>query len=126
MSEEPKKIAIIGYGKSAIMMKIMLETKHPDWNVGIICMEDHLSEREIKMHREEEDKRLVVLDELVDQSAIAKAIVSLRSPKPNFDMSVEADQREMYAERRYQKPARIRGAAQQKRQARKAKNRGKR
>lgn len=120
---EPKKIVIIGGGHHSIIMKAALQDLHPEWEIKQISIEDHMSARE------ENDKRIVILDEICSEFDVKQLINSLKSRRKLDDndfIETSRDERQMMKDARYQKPPRLRGAAQNKRLASKARNKGKR
>lgn len=117
MSEEKprKKIGIVGTGDTPRVMKAILE-EMTDFDVEIISF-DELNERRAQ-NKQIEENRFVVLEDLYNQKDVSKAMTKLVSASRAECFS--ADEREFYASRRYQKPPRIHGTAQHKRQAKKA------
>lgn len=125
---EPKKIVIIGGGRHSIIMKAALQDLHPEWEIKQISIEDHMSARELA-RREENDKRIVILDEICSEFDVKQLINSLKSRRrldDNDFIETSLDERQLMKDSRYQKPPRLRGAAQHKRLASKARNKGKR
>ncbi|AUG87712.1 hypothetical protein HOS54_gp006 [Klebsiella phage Menlow] len=125
---EPKKIVIIGGGRHSIIMKTALQDLHPEWEIKQISIEDHMSARELA-RREENDKRIVILDEICSEFDVKQLINSLKSRRrldDNDFIETSLDERQLMKDARYQKPPRLRGAAQHKRLASKARNKGKR
>lgn len=121
---EPKKIVIIGGGRHSIIMKAALQDLHPEWEIKQISIEDHMSARELA-RREENDKRIVILDEICSESDVKQLITSLKSRRKLDDndfIETSRDERQMMKDARYQKPPRLRGAAAHKRQATKMNN----
>ena len=116
---EPKKIVIIGGGHHSIIMKAALQDLHPEWEIKQISIEDHMSARE------ENGKRIVILDEICSESDVKQLIASLKSRRKLDDndfIETSRDERQMMKDARYQKPPRLRGAAAHKRQATKMNN----
>lgn len=121
---EPKKIVIIGGGHNSIIMKAALQYLHPEWEIKQISIEDHMSARELA-RREENDKRIVILDEICSESDVKQLINSLKSRRKLDDndfIETSRDERQMMKDARYQKPPRLRGTASHKRQATKMNN----
>lgn len=121
---EPKKIVIIGGGRHSIIMKAALQDLHPEWEIKQISIEDHMTARELA-RREENDKRIVILDEICSEIDVKQLIASLKSRRKLDDndfIEISPDDRQMMKEARYQKPPRLRGAAAHKRQVTKMKN----
>ena len=115
MSEENKKRVIVlaappgTFGLSAVIDR--LRERRPDLDIVVTSDE-----------REMVDLSKVAV---VDANTIHTLQALGRSIQRN-EFSAQADMREFYANRRYQEPTRLRGAAAQKRQAKKSKNKGKR
>lgn len=125
---DPKKIVIIGGGRHSIIMVAALQNIHPDWDIKQISIEDHMSSREMA-RREENDKRVVILDEIASDEKVKRVIGHLKSRSGRGEISfieTSVDERQLMADARYQPPGRIRGSAQHKRLAKKARNKGKR
>lgn len=121
---EPKKIVIIGGGHHSIIMKAALQDLHPEWEIKQISIEDHMSARELA-RREENDKRIVILDEICSESDVKQLINSLKSRRKLDDndfIETSRDERQMMKDARYQKSPRLRGTASHKRQATKMNN----
>ena len=121
---EPKKIVIIGGGHHSIIMKAALQDLHPEWEIKQISIEDHISARE-PARREENDKRIVILDEICSEFDVKQLINSLKSRRKLDDndfIETSRDERQMMKDARYQKPPRLRGTASHKRQATKMNN----
>lgn len=121
---EPKKIVIIGGGHHSIIMKAALQDLHPEWEIKQISIEDHMSARELAS-LEENDKRIVILDEICSEFDVKQLINSLKSRRKLDDndfIETSRDERQMMKDARYQKPPRLRGTASHKRQATKMNN----
>lgn len=113
---DTKKIVIIGGGPQAHAMKVLLEAKRPGIEVEVRTVEDHLTARK------SETKQIAICDEMILLDQASKVFQSMGRALRK-DIEAEPDYRAMNAAARYQEPPRLRGAAQQKRQAKKSKNR---
>lgn len=107
MTDKPRKIVIVGAGLGSRLIKVLLEEKLP--GVEVV----HITPDDIPKRRNE---RMIICDEL-EQMPDTKALVAKLKQR-----DTERDMREFYADRRYQEPTRLRGAASHKRQAKKMKN----
>ena len=114
MTDKPRKIAIVGAGLGSRLIKILLEEKLP--GVEIV----HITPDDIPKRRSEPGERMIICDDL-QQMPDTKALIA-KLKRREEDTFAECDMREFYADRRYQEPTRLRGAAAQKRQAAKMKN----
>ncbi|AHZ60243.1 hypothetical protein HQ81_0172 [Dickeya phage phiDP23.1] len=114
MTDKPRKIAIVGAGLGSRLIKILLEEKLP--GVEVV----HITPDDIPKRRSEPGERMIICDEL-QQMLDTKALIA-KLKQRDTEMSAECDMREFYADRRYQEPTRLRGAAAHKRQATKMKN----
>lgn len=126
MEEVRKKIAIIGPRGQAMAMKVLIEARRPDVDVECITPEEHEESRIAAGNR----IHTIILDE-VDQprdktriALVGHAVNMMQSLGRHIAcVEAEPDHRDLIASARYQKPPRLRGAANQKRQAQKSKNR---
>lgn len=116
MTDKPRKILIIGAEVNTRSMLLALKAKLPDVEVEHVFLDD------IPERRSQPGERMIIIDE-AEQIPTSKTVSALIKRSQHL-FSAEADMREFYASQRYQKPVRLRGAAQHKRQARK--NKGKR
>lgn len=110
MTDKPRKIVIVGSGLGSRLIKVLLEEKLPGVEVVHIIPDDILK------GRNEPGERMIICDEL-EQMPDTKALIAKLKQR-----DTECDMREFYADRRYQEPTRLRGAASHKRQAKKMKN----
>lgn len=124
MTDKTRKIAIIGGGIGARAMAIILQEKLKDVEVECISVDD------IPKRRCEPGERMIICDDLVEnerKTLVSQAVAQLRKADISYcEAEAEADDRDIIASQRYQKPPRLYGAAQHKRQAKKYKNRSKR
>lgn len=118
MTDKPRKIAIIGAGLGSRLIKILLEEKLP--GVEVV----HITPDDIPKRRSEPGGRMIICDEL-QQIPDTKELIAKLKRLDEKELPAEASMREFYADRRYQKPPRLRGAAQHKRQAKKSKGKRK-
>ncbi|UJD04906.1 hypothetical protein PWKp5_00163 [Klebsiella phage PWKp5] len=118
MTDKPRKIAIVGAGLGSWLIKILLEEKLP--GVEVV----HITPDDIPKRRSETGERMIIVDELQQIPDTKALIAKLKQREEEFP--AEASMRDFYADHRYQKPPRLRGAAQHKRLASKARNKGKR
>lgn len=114
MTEKKRRIAIIGGGVSGRAMRILLQERLPGVDIEYVEVEDVRKRRDL-------DDTVVIADSLEYEFETSQLIKRLLSEKPVAE-NPECDMREYYAERRYQEPTRLRGAASQRRQAKKMKN----
>lgn len=114
MTDKPRRIAIVGAGIGSRSIKILLEEKLP--GVEVV----HITPDDIPKRRSESGERMIICDEFTDTDYTKELIAKLKRSEEEF--SASTDMREFYAERRYQEPTRLRGAAAHKRQAKKMKN----
>lgn len=119
MSEENKKrVAVLGAppGTSGLKSVIInrLRERIPDLDIVVTSDEREMVDL----------AKVVVVDDSVAQFKDMLQMLGRSIHRNEF--STQDDMREFYASRRYQEPARLRGAAAQKRQAKKSKNKGKR
>ncbi|UPU15611.1 hypothetical protein STP55_orf00020 [Salmonella phage STP55] len=122
MTDKTRKIAIIGRGIGARTMAIILQEKLKGVEVECISVDD------IPKRRCEPGERMIICDDLVEserKTLVSQAVAQLRKADISY-CEAEADYRDIIASQRYQKPPRLYGAAQHKRQAKKYKNRSKR
>ncbi len=121
MTDKTRKIAIIGGGGiGARTMAIILQEKLKGVEVECISVDD------IPKRCCEPGERMIICDDLVEserKTLVSQAVAQLRKADISY---CEADDRDIIASQRYQKPPRLYGAAQHKRQAKKYKNRSKR
>lgn len=115
MTDKSRKIAIVGAGIGSRLIKILLEEKLPGVEVVHITCDD------IPKRRSEPGERMIICDELYDMPD-TKALIANLKRLDEKDFPAEASMREFYADRRYQEPTRLRGAASHKRQAKKLNN----
>lgn len=117
MNEEDKKrIVIIGAGTRAGLMASYLRQARPDVIVDILSVEEHMAKR-----RPRPDCNMVIIDE-VDAPDLCRAFIGVQR-LGKFETSPTYSMKEMFEERRYRKPVRLRGAAAQKRAAKKRRGR---
>lgn len=112
--ENKRRIAIVGGDRIGRALGAILQEHLPGVEIEQIEVE------EVKKRRDLEGT-VVIADSLeyeFETSELIKTLLSSPATVQNFD----CDMREYYAERRYQEPTRLRGAAAQKRQAKKMKN----
>lgn len=114
MTDKPRKIAIVGAGLGSRLIKVLLEEKLP--GVEVV----HITPDDIPKCQSKSSERMIICDEL-QQMPDTKAMIA-KLKQRDTEMSAECDMREFYANRRYQEPTRLRGAAAQKRQAAEMKN----
>lgn len=114
MTDKPRKIAIVGAGLGSRLIKVLLEEKLP--GVEVV----HITPDDIPKRRSEPGERMIICDSLESDFKTSDMIAKLR--QRGDEMSAECDMREFYADRRFQEPTRLRGAAAHKRQAKKMKN----
>ena len=115
MTDKPRKIAIIGAGLGSRLIKVLLEEKLP--GVEVV----HITPDDIPKRRSEPGERMIICDELQLMPDTKELIAKLKRMDER-ELPAEASMREFYADRRYQEPTRLRGAAAHKRQATKMKN----
>lgn len=115
MTDKPRKIAIVGAGIGSRLIKILLEEKLP--GVEVV----HITPDDIPKRRADSGERMIICDEL-QQMPDTKELIAKLKRRDERELPAEASMREFYADRRYQEPTRLRGAAAHKRQAKKMKN----
>lgn len=116
MSDKPRRIAIVGAGLGSRLIKLLLEEKLP--GVEVV----HITPDDVPKRSRNSGERMIICDEFQDMPN-TKALIANLKKLDERDFPAEASMREFYADRRYQEPTRLRGAAAHKRQAKKAKNR---
>lgn len=114
MTDKPRRIAIIGNGIGARAMKIILQQHLINVEVENIKIED------VKVRRKDSED-MIILDSQEYEFSTSDIVDSVNTVVKEMNRK-DVDWAE---ERRYQKPPRLRGAAEHKRRARKARNKGK-
>lgn len=118
MTDKPRNIVIVGAGIGSRLIKVLLEEKLSGVKVTHVTYDD------IPDRHSESGERMIICEDSQSVTVSSKELIA-KLKQSERDLRPEASMREFYADRRYQKPPRLRGAAQHKRQAKKSKGKRK-